>query len=42
MLTQVYNPLHAMWLSTLLAAVPVDRYSYARSPDGYRLWRIRP
>lgn len=26
----------------LLAAVPVDRYSYARSPDGYRLWRIRP
>jgi len=26
----------------LLAAVPVDRYSYSRSPDGYRLWRIRP
>jgi hypothetical protein len=26
----------------LLAAVPVDRYSYARAPDGYRLWRIRP
>ena len=26
----------------LLAAVPVDRYSYQRSPDGYRLWRIRP
>jgi hypothetical protein len=26
----------------LLAAVPVDRYSYARSPDGYRLWRVRP
>ncbi|HTO70627.1 MAG TPA: DUF4388 domain-containing protein [Myxococcota bacterium] len=26
----------------LLAAVPVDRYSYVRSPDGYRLWRIRP
>jgi hypothetical protein len=26
----------------LLAAVPIDRYSYQRSPDGYRLWRIRP
>ncbi|HTO52065.1 MAG TPA: DUF4388 domain-containing protein [Myxococcota bacterium] len=26
----------------LLAAVPLDRYSYQRSPDGYRLWRIRP
>jgi hypothetical protein len=28
--------------SALLAAVPVDRYSYSRSADGYRLWRIRP
>ena len=26
----------------LLAAVPLDRYSYQRAPDGYRLWRIRP
>jgi hypothetical protein len=26
----------------LLAAVKLDRYSYARSPDGYSLWRIRP
>jgi len=26
----------------LLAAVPLDRYSYARSPEGYALWRIRP
>jgi hypothetical protein len=26
----------------LLAAVPLDRYSYARSPEGYALWRLRP
>lgn len=26
----------------LLAAVPLDRYSYARSPEGYSLWRQRP
>jgi hypothetical protein len=26
----------------LLAAVPLDRYSYSRSPEGYTLWRIRP
>ncbi len=26
----------------LLAAVPLDRYSYARSAEGYALWRARP
>lgn len=26
----------------LLASVPLDRYSYARSPEGYALWRLRP
>jgi hypothetical protein len=29
--------------NALLAAVPLDRYSYARSPEGgFTLWRIRP